>query len=257
MQTIILAGGWGTRLGRLTGTMPKPMVTVGGKPILWHIMKTYSAFGFNDFIIALGVKADVIKKYFYNYEIENSDFSIELGSKKVTFHNHHLENNWKVTLLDTGLDTLKGGRIKRTASFIKTKTNFLTYGDGLCDIDLNELLQFHKSHGKMVTITGVQPPARFGEIKEKKGEVLSFEEKPQASDGLINGGYMVFNNELLDHLTEDKNCDFEYGALENLSSKGEVMVYKNEGNWACMDTERDVVYLNNLWNKDKAFWKKW
>ena len=147
--------------------------------------------------------------------------------------------------------------LKEQRALLKPKRIFLTYGDGLCDIDLNELLQFHKSHGKMVTITGVQPPARFGEIKEKKGEVLSFEEKPQASDGLINGGYMVFNNELLDHLTEDKNCDFEYGALENLSSKGEVMVYKNEGNWACMDTERDVVYLNNLWNKDKAFWKKW
>jgi glucose-1-phosphate cytidylyltransferase len=257
MKVIILAGGWGTRLGQLSGTTPKPMVTIGNKPILWHIMKIYSHFGFNDFIIALGVKGDIIKNYFLNYESLNNDFNVDLSSGKVQYHNNNDKVDWKVTLVDTGLNTLKGGRIKRLEDYLTEDINMLTYGDGIADININNLIQYHKSHKKTITISGVQPPARFGEIIEKNGKVISFEEKPQTSVGLINGGYMVFNRNLFQHITRDKNCDFEFGALEKLSGQGEVMVYKHDSLWECMDHERDVDHLNFLWNNNKAFWKVW
>ena len=257
MKTIILAGGWGTRLGHLSELIPKPMVTIGNKPILWHIMKIYSYYGFNDFIICLGVKGEIIKDYFYHYEIKNNDFSIDLSKGNIEFLDGNEELNWKVTLIDTGLNTLKGGRIKRVEKYLDPDMNMLTYGDGVADINMNELLKFHKNHGKAITITGVHAPSRFGELIEEEGQLTSFKEKPQMSVGLINGGFMVFNNNLLDYLAPDVDCDFEVGPLEKLAEEGEVMVYKHEGNWECMDHERDVAYLNKLWNLNRAFWKVW
>ena len=257
MKVIILAGGWGTRLGNRTELIPKPMVKIGNKPILWHIMKIYSYYGFNDFIVCLGVKSEIIKDYFYHYEAKNNDFTIDLSSGDIKYYKGYKETNWKVTLIYTGLNTLKGARIKRVEKYLDPEMNMVTYGDGVADLNLKDLLNFHKSHGKIITITGVYPPARFGELIENNNTVLSFQEKQQTSIGLINGGFIIFNIELLDYLTPDENCDFEYGALEELTKKGEVMVYKHEGNWECMDHERDVQHLNKLWDTNKAFWKVW
>lgn len=257
MKVVILAGGWGTRLGHLAELIPKPMVKIGNKPILWHIMKIYSYYGFNEFIICLGVKGEIIKDYFSNFDIRNKDFTVDLSLGKIEYHNNQEETHWKVTLVDTGLNTLKGGRIKRVEQYLDPKMNMLTYGDGVANINVKQLIDFHKSHDKTITITGVYPPSRFGELNEKNGKVLKFQEKPQTSIGLINGGFMVFNNNLLNYLTSDKDCDFEKGALGRLSEEGEVMVYKHLGNWECMDHERDVDHLNYLWNSNNAFWKVW
>ncbi len=257
MKVVILAGGMGTRLGQQVEAIPKPMVLIGNKPILWHIMKIYSHQGFNEFIICLGEKANVIKNYFYQYEIINNDFTIDLSSGDIKYHSSHSEDKWKVTLADTGLDTLKGGRIKRVEKYLDSETNMLTYGDGLADINLHKLLEFHKSHGKIVTITAVHHHSRFGELDEDGGLVHSFTEKPRFSKSLINGGFIVFNKEMLNYLAEDGDCDFEVGALEQLAESGQVMAYKHEGNWDCMDHERDIIYLNELWRTGKAFWKIW
>lgn len=256
MKTIILAGGWGSRLGQLTERLPKPMIQIGNKPILWHIMYSYSTFGYNDFIIALGVKSQIIKEYFYNFNEWNEDFTINIKSGEIKFHNQKSKIDWKVTLVDTGINTLKGGRIKRIEKYLDNNINMLTYGDGIADVNISELVEFHKNHGKIITITGVHPPARFGEIIVKENQVISFEEKPQTSVGLINGGYMVFNSELFNYLTPDEDCDFESGVLEKLANKGEVMVWVHGGHWECMDHERDVVHLNKLWKEHKAFWIK-
>lgn len=257
MKSIILAGGFGTRLGNRTNLIPKPMVPIGGKPILWHIMKIYSHYGIHDFVICLGYLGDVIKEYFLHYEAYNNDFSISLGNSEVENHNKHDEDKWNVTLVGTGLNTLKGGRLKRIENYLDDEVHLLTYGDGVADININDLIAFHNDHGKMVTITGVHPPSRFGEVLEEDNIVKSFTEKPQTSQGLINGGFMVFNKELLDHLTPDEHCDLEVGAFEELSKQGSVMVYKHEGSWECMDTERDVTHLNKLYEANKAFWKVW
>jgi glucose-1-phosphate cytidylyltransferase len=257
MKVVILAGGKGTRLGTQIGTLPKPMVTIGNKPILWHIMKTYSFYGFNEFIICLGTKPEVIKNYFYQYEVINNDFTIDVGTGDIDYHSSHDENNWRVTLVDTGIDTLKGGRIKRIEKYLDSDINMLTYGDGLSDVNISEVLQFHRSHDKVVTITGVRRPSRFGELTEKDGRLLSLLEKPREGGELINGGYMVFTREMLDYLTEDDDCDFEIGPLEEMARRGKVMVYRHNGHWDCMDTERDMVYLNEEWGKGRAFWKVW
>ncbi len=257
MKTIILAGGWGTRLGQLSEIIPKPMVYIGNRPILWHIMKIYSFYGFNDFIIALGVKGQAIREYFYNFEAVNNDYTIHLGNKEITYHKRHDETEWKVTLVDTGINTLKGGRIKRIEKHLDDEVNMLTYGDGLCDVNIKSLINFHKSHGKIITINGVRPASRFGELEENDGHVRSFSEKPKSSKTYINGGFMVFNRNLLDFLTPDEDCDLEYGLMEELASRGEVMIYKHDGNWECMDHERDMQHLNKLWNEKKAFWKVW
>jgi len=254
MKTIILAGGWGSRLGKLSESIPKPMVKIGDKPVLWHIMNLYSKYGYNDFVIALGVKSEVIKNYFLNYEYNSNDISIDLSNGNVTIHSNKTNVNWKITLVDTGLNTLKGGRIKRVERYIDTEINMITYGDGLSNVNISDLMSFHKKHGKIITITGVRPPARFGEIIEDNGHVISFDEKPQTSKGLINGGFMVFNRELFNYLNNSEDCDFEFGALDKLSNEGNVMVYKHEGEWECMDHERDVDHLNRLWNNKKAFW---
>lgn len=256
MKTIILAGGYGTRLGNITEAIPKPMVKIGNKPILWHIMKIYASYGYKDFIISLGYKAEVIKEYFYNYNIYNNDYSINLATKKIIQHNNHDEADWNVTLVDTGVDTLKGARIKRLEKYLDD-VNMVTYGDGVSDINIKELVKFHKSHDKIITVSGVYPPARFGEINEENGKLISFEEKPQASKGMINGGFMVFDKKLLNYLSKDVKCDLEYGPFNKLAKDEEIMVYKHDGNWECVDHERDLKHLNQLWNSNNAFWKVW
>lgn len=257
MKTLILAGGYGSRLGNITESIPKPMVAIGGKPILWHIMKQYSHFGFNEFIILLGYQGVKIKEYFFNYHMMNNDFTVNLADNSISYIAGSSIENWKVTLADTGLDTLKGGRIKRIEMYLDSEVNMLTYGDGVSDVDIRALVSFHQSHGKMVTLTGVRPPSRFGELNVADGRVVSFEEKPQVSSGMINGGFMVFNRILLNRLSPDKNCDFEFGVLESLARQGEVMVYEHNGFWECVDTERDLNHLNKLWNENRAAWKLW
>ena len=257
MKTIILAGGLGTRLGQMAEIIPKPMVKIGPRPMLWHILKIYSHFGYNDFIIALGAKGERIREYFYNFQAYNTDFTIDLNSQNVTFHETPNRCPWKVTLVDTGEDTLKGGRIKKLAPYLSDDVNMLTYGDGLANIDINKLVDFHESHGKTITFSGVHPIGRFGEFEEKNNMVSTFTEKPRQHDNYINGGFMVFNKNLLDHLSDNKNCDFEIGPMEELANMGEVMVYKHNGQWQCMDHRRDVEYLNQLWNQKTAFWKLW
>jgi glucose-1-phosphate cytidylyltransferase len=258
IPVVILCGGLGTRLREETEYRPKPMVEIGSKPILWHIMKTYSFYGYNNFILCLGYKGNIIKNYFFNYEILNSDFTIELGNRKsVQIHGGHDEDDWKVTLADTGEKTLKGARIKKIEKYVDNEIFMLTYGDGLANININELLSFHKKHGKMATLTGVMPPSRFGELEIKNKTVISFTEKPQASEGLINGGYFVFNRQIFDYLSDNDDCDFEVGPLEVLANEGELMVYPLKREWACMDTIRDTNYLNNLWKSGDAFWKIW
>jgi glucose-1-phosphate cytidylyltransferase len=255
MKVVILAGGYGSRLGSVTELIPKPMVEIGGRPIIWHIMKTYAHYGYNEFVIALGYKANVIKDYFFKLQSYNSDFTVDTATGEINYHNGSLDQ-WKVTLVDTGLETLKGGRIKRLERYLDD-VNMLTYGDGVANIDIKKLADFHKSHGKTVTVTGVRPPSMFGEVLEENGLVISFEEKPQTSNGLINGGYMVFNKEMLNSLTPDIDCDFEVGPLEHLAGKREVMTFKHDGFWECADTVRDVNHLNRMWNNKKAKWKIW
>ena len=257
MKLVILAGGYGSRLGNLTNFIPKPMIQVGGKPIIWHIMKTYAHYGIKEFIICVGYKGHVIKDYFLHYDSNCNDFTVNLKNNSVEFHNDHDELDWKVTLVDTGLETLKGGRLKKIEKYLDSDVNLLTYGDGVADINISELISFHKKTNKIVTISGVHPPARFGELIANGDILASFEEKAQASQGMINGGYMVFNKELLTYLTEEENCDLEAGILEQLALEGKIAVYKHEGLWACMDTERDLAYLEKLYKTDKAFWKVW
>lgn len=257
MKAVILAGGFGTRLGNVTNNIPKPMVKIGNKPILWHIMKIFSTYRIKDFIICLGYKGEVIKDYFLHFDAINNDFSIDLKNSEVELYSKKKKPNWKVSLVDTGLNTLKGGRIKRIEKYLDDDINLLTYGDGVADIDIDQLIQFHRKKNKIITITGVHPPARFGELFEKENIVKSFKEKPQTSRGLINGGFMVFDKELLEYLTPDEECDFEKGPLEILAKQGDVVVYKHSRQWACMDHERDVLYLNKLWSKGEAFWKVW
>jgi glucose-1-phosphate cytidylyltransferase len=257
MKVIILAGGFGTRLGNITESIPKPMVPIGEQPIIWHIMKMYSHYGHKDFVLSLGYKQEVIKEYFHNYDVRASNFTINLGSKKIRPLNAHDEQDWNVTLVDTGLHALKGSRVKKLEKYMDDDLNMLTYGDGVADIDINDLVAFHKSHGKILTITGVHPPSRFGEIMEENGKLVNFKEKPQSSVGLINGGFFVFDKRLFDYLSEDEDCDLEYETFEKLVPLGEVMVYKHLHNWECIDTERDLKHLNSLWGDNEAFWKKW
>ncbi len=255
MKVVILAGGLGSRLGPVSEIIPKPMVEIGGRPIIWHIMKIYAHYGFNEFVVALGYKANVIKDYFQRLQSYDGDFTIDTATGDIVYHNGG-NDHWKVTLVDTGLSTLKGGRIKRLEPYLD-ELNMLTYGDGVATVDISKLASFHESHGKMVTITGVRPPSLFGEVIEKNGKVISFEEKPQTSKGLINGGFMVFKREMLNYLSEDSNCDFEFGPLEQLAKEEQVMTYKHDGFWECADTVRDVNHLNSLWKNDQALWKVW
>ena len=258
MKVVILAGGLGTRLREETEYRPKPMVTIGNRPILWHIMKIYAHYGFHEFIICLGYKGELIKKYFYDYEILHNDFTIELGEpKQITIHNHHDEHHWKITLADTGEYALKGARLKRIEKYIDGERFLLTYGDDVANINIPELLAFHNDHGKLATVTGIIPTSRFGELKINGNTVESFSEKPRASHSWINGGFFVCNRKIFEYLSDDDSCDLEYGVLEQIAQDGQLMVYKHTGFWACMDTYRDMEYLNTLWNKKKAEWKIW
>lgn len=258
MQTIILCGGLGTRLREETEFRPKPMVNIGDRPILWHIMKIYAHYGYNDFVLALGYKSEMIKNYFCHYELMNNDITIELGKpEKFCIHHGHEENGWKITLANTGENALKGSRLKKVQKYIKGDTFFATYGDGIADIDLNELISFHETHGKLATLTGINPASRFGELKIAGDKVEAFHEKPKNGDGLVNGGFFVFSRAVFDYLSEEEICDLEIGALEQIACQGELMVYKQKGFWACMDTPRDMDYLNKLWDENRAEWKVW
>jgi len=258
MEIVIFCGGAGTRLREETESRPKPMVNIGKRPILWHIMKTYAHFGHQDFVLALGYKGEMIKNYFCHYELMNNDVTIELGKpENVCIHHNHEETGWRITLADTGEKSLKGARLKKLQKFIKGDTFMATYGDGLSDVNIHALLDFHKKHGKLVTVTGVlRPPSYFGELKIEGDRVEEFFEKPKMP-GFINGGYYVFNRRIFDYLNEADDCDLEYGPLERIVREGQLMVYKHTGFWSCMDTLRDLQRLEKLWNDGKAGWKIW
>ena len=259
MDVIILCGGKGTRLSEETVSKPKPMVEIGGKPILWHIMKSYSHYGINRFILALGYKGDYIKQYFYNYKITGADFSLKLEpDHKIEFLNHSDEKHWEIIFVDTGEETLKGGRIKRVEQYIQGDIFHLTYGDGVCDIDINKLLDFHNSHNCMGSVTAVRPPSRFGELNiDADNTVQELEEKPQMGKGLINGGFFVFDKKMLSYLTVDENCDFEFGPLQQIASDKQLKAYKHNGFWQCMDNIRERNYLNEQIRANNAPWMKW
>jgi glucose-1-phosphate cytidylyltransferase len=252
MKVILLAGGLGTRLVEFTDVIPKPMVLVGGKPMLWHIMNTYAHFGHKDFFIALGYKAEVIKEYFLNYRALNADFSVDLTSGDVV--PHQVDSiDWRVTLVNTGDKTMTGGRVKRMREYIGNEPFLLTYGDGVADIDLKALLSFHKKHGKLITMTAVRPAARFGELEIDGDSVTSFKEKPQLHEGWINGGYFVVQPEFFDFIESDATL-LEREPLEQATLVGELMAYRHEGFWHCMDTKRDHELLEQLWTQGKAPW---
>ena len=254
MKVIILAGGYGTRLSEYTETIPKPMVTVGGKPIIWHIMKTYANFGHKDFIVALGYKAEVIKEYFLHYRSLNADFTVDFSDGSIVPHQSD-DTDWRVTLVHTGLESMTGGRVKRLQSYIGHEPFMLTYGDGLADIDLKALLRFHKSHGKMVTVSAVHPSARFGELEMADGgQVISFQEKPQTGQGWINGGYFIIEPEFFDLIEGDKTI-LEQEPLEKVAAIGELMAFHHNGYWQCMDTKRDRDQLEVLWESGSAPWR--
>jgi glucose-1-phosphate cytidylyltransferase len=255
VKVVILAGGLGTRLSEYTESIPKPMVSIGGKPILWHIMKTYAHFGHNEFYLALGYKAEVIKEYFLHYQTLNTDFTVDLYSGEIKPH-HTDYTDWRVTLVQTGHETMTGGRIKRLQSLIGNEPFMLTYGDGVADIDLEALLKFHKNHGKMVTVTSVHPSARFGELEMKKQQVISFQEKPQTEQGWVNGGYFIIEPEFFDLIEGDKTV-LEREPLEQAAKMGELMAFHHDGFWQCMDTKRDRDLLDELCKDNRAPWKKW
>ena len=246
MKVIILAGGFGTRLSEYTDAIPKPMAKIGDKPILWHIMKIFEHHALNDFVLALGYKNEIIKEYFSKYSLLNSDFSIDLKSGNMQMHQIQSED-WNVTLVDTGLDTMTGGRIKRLKDFVGNQTFMVTYGDGVGNIDIKNLIKFHKSHKKLATVTAVRPQARFGELEIVDDCVKSFKEKPQLDQGWINGGFFVLEPEVFDLISDD-SVMFERQPLEELSSEENLMAYKHHGFWKCMDTKRDLEILNDLWN---------
>lgn len=250
---VILAGGFGTRLSEYTETIPKPMVTIGGRPILWHIMRSYAHYGHKDFYLALGYKAEVIKEYFLHYRSLNADFTVDLSSGAVDSH-HTDDTDWRVTLVHTGLESMTGGRVKRLKPFIGNEPFMLTYGDGVANVDLGALLDFHRSHGKLVTISAVHPSARFGELEMVNKRVVAFEEKPQTGQGWVNGGYFIIQPEFFDLIEGDKTI-LEREPLEKAAEMGELMAYKHEGYWQCMDTKRDRDYLEELWESGKALWR--
>jgi glucose-1-phosphate cytidylyltransferase len=245
MKVIILAGGFGTRLSEFTDVIPKPMVSVGGKPMLWHIMNRYAKFGFTNFGVALGYKSEVIKSYFSNYANIGSDISVDLKTGKiVSLKNSDID--WKVTLIDTGLNTKTGGRVKQMKHFVGNETFMVTYGDGLADIDIRKLITFHRSHGKLVTLTAVRPSARFGELQLNGDVVKKFEEKHQLDEGWINGGFFVIEPDFIDFIDGD-DVMLEREPLEKAAELGELMAYRHEGFWQCMDTKRDNELLEDLW----------
>lgn len=257
MKIVILCGGRGTRLKEETEVRPKPLVEIGGRPILWHIMKIYAHHGFKDFILCLGYKGNLIKEYFLNYEMMVGDLTLKLGNNDVKIHNQSQEKDWIITFAETGEDAQTGARVKKIEKYIEGDLFMLTYGDAVTNINIRNLLEFHKSHGKIGTITGVHPSSRFGELVIKDRQAVQFTEKPQIKEGFINGGFFVFNKKFFNYLKGDDNCYLEREPLEELASDKELMVYTHEGFWQCMDTYRELEILNNLWRSSKPPWKVW
>ncbi|MCC6143019.1 MAG: glucose-1-phosphate cytidylyltransferase [Candidatus Hydrogenedentes bacterium] len=261
MKVVIMCGGMGSRMKEETEFRPKPMVKIGDQPILWHIMKHYAHFGFKEFILALGYKGDMIRDYFVNYQLRTHDFTIDLANNSdIEIHEYDGDlDDWKVTLVDTGLHALKGARLKRIEKFIPKEDELfmMTYGDGVCNLDVNELIDFHKSHGKLVTVTGVIPSMRFGEIRTRDDGSVAFREKERSLAAMINGGYYVMSRDVFNYLENRDDQDFEYGPLEQLSDMGEVRMNRHEDFWQCMDHLRDMEALNAMWEADAAPWKLW
>lgn len=258
MKVVILAGGYGTRIRDVADNLPKPMIPIGPYPILWHIMKTYAHFGHKDFIVCLGYKAEIIKEFFLNYEARTKDFTITLGQRgAINFHTDHDESDWNVTLADTGLSSMTGARIARIQKYVGNEDFMLTYGDGVGDVDIDALLKFHRAHGKALTVTGVRPPGRFGELVNKRGVVTEFNEKPQAAGGRISGGYFVASSRIFDYLYDDNNLVFEQEPMKKLVNDSELMVYEHDEFWQPMDTSREYMLLNDLFNEGRAPWVKW
>jgi len=256
MKAVILAGGLGTRLAEETSVRPKPMVEIGGKPILWHIMKMYSQHGVNDFIVCCGYKGYFIKEYFANYFLHQSDITFCMKSNSMEVH-HQRAEPWTVTLVDTGDHSMTGGRLGRVASYLKDEESFcMTYGDGVSDVDITELLAFHKSHGKQATLTATYPPGRFGALNFEGNQITEFKEKPKGDGAMINGGFFVLCPEVFDRISGD-DCIWEQDPLMGLASDGQLMAYKHEGFWQPMDTLRDKMHLEELWEEGKAPWKTW
>ena len=256
MKAVILAGGLGTRLSEETSIKPKPMVEIGGKPILWHIMKSYSAHGINDFIICCGYKGYVIKEYFANYFLHTSDVTFDMQNNEMEVHSRNAEP-WKVTLVDTGDDTLTGGRLKRVERYVRDEEMFcFTYGDGVSDVNIGESIKFHKAHGKLATLTATQPPGRFGALNLDGQRINSFQEKPQGDGAWINGGYFVLSPKVIDYIEDDSSI-WEKKPMEQLAKEGQMDAYFHRGFWQPMDTLRDKVHLEELWQSGKAPWKTW
>ena len=256
MKTVILAGGLGTRISEETGLKPKPMIEIGGKPIIWHIMKIYSTYGLNDFIICCGYKGYMIKEFFANYFLHSSDVTIDLNNNTYKFHKKRLEN-WKITLVDTGEKTNTGGRLKRIKDYLEDEDFCMTYGDGLSNINIKSLIKFHRSHGKKATLSAVKPPGRFGALKiSRNNSVSSFKEKPQGDQGFINGGFFVLSPKTIDSI-EDDSVAWEKQPLEKLSSEGELMAFKHDDFWQPMDTLREKNYLESLVERNEAPWILW
>jgi glucose-1-phosphate cytidylyltransferase len=262
LKTILLCGGFGTRIRDVTDNIPKPMIPIGHNPILWHIMKSFGAAGFREFVICLGYKGDVIKQYFLNYHSNLYDLTIKLGiDPRITYHGNGKSGaeDWEVTLADTGLPTMTGGRVRMVQRYLGSDDIFmLTYGDGVSNVDLTELVAFHRRHGKIMTVTGVYPPGRFGELTVKAGtQVIAFNEKPQASGGLISGGFFVCSRRLFDYLDDRADLVLEQEPMQRLTADGQLQVFRHEGFWHPMDTYRDYKFLNELWDQGRAPWKTW
>ena len=256
MKVLILAGGLGSRLSEETTLKPKPMVEIGGKPILWHIMKIYSSYGFNEFVILCGYKGYMIKSYFANYYRHNADMTVDMSNNSIEYHKTHAEP-WKVTLIDTGIDTMTGGRIKRVQDYVGQETFMLTYGDGVANVNINKLVNFHKNHGKAITMTSVQPEGRFGALMiNNEYKVIDFREKPHGDGAWINAGFFVCNPEVFNYIDNDKTI-FERQPLENLAKDGELFTYRHTGFWKPMDMLRDKTELENMWANNSAPWKTW
>ena len=255
MKAVILAGGYGTRISEETHLRPKPMVEIGGRPVLWHIMKTYSHYGINEFIICLGYKGYVIKEYFANYFLHMSDVTIDFNDNSMEVHNNKAEP-WKVTLVDTGQSTMTGGRLKRVKDYVGDDDFCFTYGDGVSDVNIQSLIEFHQSNKRLVTLTATQPPGRFGTLDIEKNKIIRFEEKPESGAGWINGGYFVMSPKVLDLITDDETV-WEQEPLEHLVKEGQVSSFIHNGFWQSMGTLRDKNYLDGLWKDGKAPWKIW
>ncbi len=256
MKVGILAGGHGTRLAEETEIKPKPMVEIGGRPILWHIMMHYSCYGYDNFVVALGYKGEVIKRYMVDYCSLNSNLTVNLRAGRVDTHNNEGIQDWTIELIDTGLNTMTGGRIKRLQPYMNNETFMLTWGDGVSTVDLDKLLAFHRNHGRLITMTAVRPPARYGHMEFDGDRIREFTEKPQTAEGWINGAFFVAEPQVFDYIDGD-DTQFEKEPLERLAADGELMAYRHDGFWQCMDTRRDKYVLEKMWESGQAPWKTW